>query len=85
MSLLTPNSKIKTNETGTRHKAAERTAKQAGTLAVAISERKNEITIYYKDIRYPLNSHRRIFEKSKRASSASLKNKEIYLIIILKN
>ena len=52
--LLTPNSKIKTTETGTRHKAAERTAKQAGTLVIAISERKNEITLYYKNIVYPI-------------------------------
>ncbi|MBU0466992.1 MAG: DNA integrity scanning diadenylate cyclase DisA [Nanoarchaeota archaeon] len=52
--LLTPSSKISTNETGTRHKAAERSAKQAGTLTIAISERRNEITIYYKNLKYPL-------------------------------
>ena len=52
--LLTPNSKIKSVETGTRHKAAERTAKQTGTLVIAISERKNEITLYYKNIRCPI-------------------------------
>ena len=73
--LLTPDSKIKTNETGTRHKAAERTAKQAETLAIAISERKNEITIYYKDIRYHLiltdellrkaNEHLQLLEKQR--------------------
>jgi diadenylate cyclase len=73
--LLTPNSKIKTNETGTRHKAAERTAKQAATLAVAISERRSVITIYYKDIRYPLiptdellrktNEHLQLLEKQR--------------------
>ena len=40
------------NETGTRHKAAERTAKQAGTITIAVSERKNEITLYYKNLRY---------------------------------
>ncbi|MCL5730279.1 MAG: DNA integrity scanning diadenylate cyclase DisA [Candidatus Pacearchaeota archaeon] len=73
--LLTPDSRIKTNETGTRHKAAERTAKQAGTLAVAISERRSDITIYYKDIRYPLiptdellrktNEHLQLLEKQR--------------------
>jgi len=50
--LLTPDTKIKTNETGTRHKAAERTAKQAGTIAIAISERKHEITLYYKSLKH---------------------------------
>lgn len=73
--LLTPSSRIKTNETGTRHKAAERTAKQAGTLAIAISERRNEITIYYKDVRYLLiptdellrkaNEHLQLLEKQR--------------------
>ncbi|MFH1802504.1 MAG: DNA integrity scanning diadenylate cyclase DisA [archaeon] len=52
--LLTPSSKIPTHETGTRHKAAERIARQAGTLALAISERRNEITLYYKNVKYPL-------------------------------
>ena len=35
--LLVPDSKILTNETGTRHKAAERTAKQTGTIVIAVS------------------------------------------------
>jgi len=42
---LIPTSKIPTQETGTRHKAAERTAKMTGTLTIAISERKNQIQI----------------------------------------
>lgn len=73
--LLTPDSKIPTHETGTRHKAAERTAKQAGTLVIAISERRNEITVYYKNKRYPLadsgellrraNEHVQLLEKQR--------------------
>ncbi len=73
--LLTPDNKIKTFETGTRHKAAERTSVQIGSLVIAISERKNEITIFYKDIKYPLkntsevlrraNDHIQILEKQK--------------------
>ncbi len=62
--LLTPDSKIKSVETGTRHKAAERTAKQTGTLVIAISERKNEITLYYKNIRYPLSDTDEILRKA---------------------
>jgi diadenylate cyclase len=50
--LLTPSSKIKTNETGTRHKAAERTARQTKGLTIAISERKKEITLFYKNKRH---------------------------------
>ena len=52
--LLTPDSKILTSETGTRHKAAERTAKQVNTLVIAISERKHEINLFYKNIKYPI-------------------------------
>ena len=40
---LAPDIKIPTQETGTRHKAAERTAKMTGTLTIAISERRNQI------------------------------------------
>lgn len=73
--LLIPSSKFKSVETGTRHKAAERTAKEAETLVVAISERKNQITLYYKNLRYPLidtgellrraNEHVRLLEKQR--------------------
>ncbi len=76
--LLTPNSKIKTNETGTRHKAAERTAKQAGTLAVAISERRSVITIYYKDIRYPLISTDELLRKTNEHLQLLEKQRELF-------
>ena len=62
--LLTPDHKIKSLETGTRHKAAERTAKQTGTLVIAISERKNEISLFYKNIKYPLKSTDIILRKA---------------------
>jgi diadenylate cyclase len=45
--LLTPDKNIPSNETGTRHKAAERTAKQAETLVIAVSERKKKTTLYH--------------------------------------
>ncbi len=61
--LLTPDSKIKTSETGTRHKAAERTAKQTGTLVIAISERKHEINLFYKNIKYPIKNTEEILRK----------------------
>jgi len=49
---LTPDSKIKTNETGTRHKAAERTAKQTGCIVIAVSERRREIVLFYKNAKH---------------------------------
>jgi diadenylate cyclase len=54
--LLTPDATITTNETGTRHKAAERTAKQLNTFVIAVSERKKKTTLYYGNIRYTLRT-----------------------------
>lgn len=54
--LLTPDNTIHTNETGTRHKAAERIAKQTGAFVIAISERRKKISLYYKGTRYFLKS-----------------------------
>lgn len=62
--LLTPDSKIKSLETGTRHKAAERTAKQTGTLVLAISERKHEINLYYRKIKYLIASTDELLRKT---------------------
>jgi diadenylate cyclase len=62
--LLTPDSKIKTAETGTRHKAAERTAKQTGTLVIAISERKHDISFFYKNIKHILKNTDELLRKT---------------------
>ena len=43
---LIPDSNISTVETGTRHRTAERTAKQTGELVISISQRRNIITIF---------------------------------------
>lgn len=61
---LTPDSRIRTLETGTRHKAAERTAKEASCVVVAISERRHEIHIFYRNIKYPLKSTEEIIRKA---------------------
>ena len=44
--LFAPDRFISTNETGTRHQAAERTAKQTGGIVIAVSERRGTITVY---------------------------------------
>ncbi len=62
--LLTPSSQIHTSETGTRHKAAERTAKQIRGLTIAISERRDEVTLYYKNVRYPLKESSEVLRKA---------------------
>ena len=50
--MVYPDKKISTKETGTRHRTAERTAKMMNTLVVTVSERRNEITAYYKNFRH---------------------------------
>ena len=52
--LITPDNSISTSETGTRHKAAERCAKQANTFVIAVSERRKKTTLYLDNSRYYL-------------------------------
>lgn len=61
---LAPESGIKTLETGTRHKAADRTSKQIGGLVIAISERKHEISVFYKNVKQILKSADEIMRKA---------------------
>lgn len=76
--LLTPNSKIKTKETGTRHKAAERTAKQSGTLVIAISERKHEISVFYKNIKHLLKNTDELLRKTNEHIQIIEKQRELF-------
>ena len=76
--LLTPDNKIPTNETGTRHKAAERTAKMAATLVIAVSERKNEITVFYKNIRYHLANSNELLRKANEQIQLLEKQRELF-------
>ena len=52
---LVPEYSIKTSETGTRHRTAERTAKQTGSLVICISQRRGIITVFKGDFRYVIN------------------------------
>ena len=76
--LLTPSSKIKTSETGTRHKAAERTAKQTGTLVIAISERKHEISVFYKEIKHHLKDTGELLRKTNEHIQLLEKQRELF-------
>lgn len=61
---LFPNQEISTKETGTRHKAAERTARQTGAIVVAISERKKKILIYQGDKKHELKEGSEILRRA---------------------
>jgi len=51
---LTPDPTILTMETGTRHRTAERVSKQTDALVVAISERREIVSLYVDDVKYIL-------------------------------
>jgi diadenylate cyclase len=76
--LLVPNSKIPTNETGTRHKAAERTAKQTGTIVIAVSERRNKISLFYEDKKYILENSENLLRRATETLNILEKQREIF-------
>lgn len=76
--LLAPGAKVPTKETGTRHKAAERTAKQLGTIVIAVSERRNKITIYFRDQSYNLEQTSEVLRRAAETLQILEKQKEIF-------
>lgn len=64
---LIPSSNIASCETGTRHRTAERMARQSNHLVVAISQRRNVITLYKGNFRYVLKDLGVILEKANQA------------------
>lgn len=73
---LFPNPEIKTSETGTRHRTAERVAKQTNTLVISISQRRDVITIYKDSIKYMLEEPRVVLSKANQALQTLEKYKE---------
>ena len=65
--LLIPDPSIYTEETGTRHKSAERFAKQTGELVICISQRRNIITLYKGSKKYILKDTATILERANQA------------------
>lgn len=64
---LMPNPSIVTQETGTRHRTAQRVAKQTGDIVVAISQRRNIISLYKGDIKYVLRESGEVLAKANQA------------------
>lgn len=76
--LFTPDAKIPTNETGTRHKAAEKTAKQLKTLVITISERRKKTTLYYGNAKYYLRQTEEVFREITNTIQLLEKQREIF-------
>jgi diadenylate cyclase len=64
---LKPDNSIPTDETGTRHRAAERLAKQAKSIVIAVSERRGSVTVYAHDLKHILDSIPTLLNKSTQA------------------
>jgi diadenylate cyclase len=75
--LINPEAAIHTSETGTRHKAAERTAKQAQTFVIAISERRKKTTLYYGSSKYYLKTTEELMRNITSTLQILEKQKEI--------
>lgn len=75
---LIPSSDIQTNETGTRHRTAERTAKQTGELVISVSQRRNIITLYKGNYRYVLEDTSKVITKANQALQTVEKYKKVF-------
>ena len=58
---------VATDETGTRHKSAQRAAKQTGEIVISISQRRNLITIYRANKKYILRETSAILTRANQA------------------
>ncbi|MEJ2642238.1 MAG: DNA integrity scanning diadenylate cyclase DisA [Desulfosarcinaceae bacterium] len=52
---LAPDPTIPTDETGMRHRAAERVARQTGKFVLTVSRRRRVITLYYNHLKHQMN------------------------------
>ena len=75
---LIPSYTISTLETGTRHRTAERTAKQTGELVISISQRRNIITVFKGNYRYVLENTDVVLNKANQAMQTLEKYKKVF-------
>lgn len=75
---LIPDATIPSQETGIRHRTAERAARQAGELVVSISKRRGIITIYQGSLKYTMRDIGTILTKA----NQGLQTLEKYKVVI---
>ena len=75
---LIPSPEIYTTETGTRHRTAERTAKQTGALVISISQRRGIITLFRGNSRYVLKNSADVISKANQALQIVEKYKKVF-------
>lgn len=75
---LVPDHNIKTIETGTRHRTAERVAKQTNELVICISQRRGIITVFKGDFRYVINETSAVLLRANQTLEALEKYKSVF-------
>ena len=75
---LIPSHEIFTSETGTRHRTAERTAKQTGELVISISQRRSIITVFKGNDRYVLEDTSVVLNKANQAIQTLERYKKVF-------
>ena len=75
---LIPSRNIETMETGTRHRTAERTAKQTGELVISISQRRNIITLFKGNYRYILENTDTVLNKANQGIQTLERYKKVF-------
>jgi Predicted nucleic-acid-binding protein (contains the HHH domain) len=76
---LVPDPTLPTSETGTRHRTAERVARQTGAMVIAISQRRNIITLYLGNLRYTLQDLTVILSRANQALQTLEKYKTVLI------
>jgi diadenylate cyclase len=64
---LMPDPAIPSAETGTRHRTAERVAKQTGALVISISQQRETVTLFMGERRYQLDAIAAVLAKTNQA------------------
>ncbi len=75
---LTPDSMIPSFETGTRHRTAERVAKQTSHLVICISQRRNVVSLYWGNCKFVLRDVSVVLSKANQALSTLEKYKSVF-------
>lgn len=64
---LSPDPTLPTEETGIRHRSAERTARQTGLAVIAVSQRRDIITLFRGPFRYVFQDEAKLLAKANQA------------------
>jgi len=64
---LMPDPTIPSEETGTRHRTAERVAKQTGALVISVSQQRETVTLFVGPLRYQLDPVADVLAKTNQA------------------